>query len=146
LLGCFSWTASVVGAIDKVTHYIVSIAHTPFAMIMLVNLLLLGLGMIIDAISISYLVLPIIMPMLKTYNIDPIWYGVIFVLALAISQATPPVGVNLFTAVGIIKSDIESIAKEAILFVVAGIIALIVVSFIPGLSLYLPIHGGLYSS
>lgn len=86
------------------------------------------------------------MPMLKTYNIDPIWYGVIFVLALAISQATPPVGVNLFTAVGIIKSDIESIAKEAILFVVAGIIALIVVSFIPGLSLYLPIHGGLYSS
>jgi C4-dicarboxylate transporter DctM subunit len=54
------------------------------------------------------------------------------------------VGVNLFTAAGLIHSDLDPIAKEAIPYVIAAIIALIIISVIPALSLYLPVHAGLY--
>jgi C4-dicarboxylate transporter DctM subunit len=114
-------------------------------MIILVNLLLLGLGMVLDAISISYLIMPILIPVLSAFKIDPLWYGVIFISALAIGQATPPVGVNLFTAANLIKGNIDDVAKEAIPFVVMDVIVLIILSLFPILSLYLPVLAGLYS-
>ena len=142
--GIFSWTATVSGVIDRFAQTLVHVSRTPIMFILLVDLLLLGLGMILDAISITYLVVPLIMPVLAAFHIDPLWYGVIFVVALAIGQATPPVGVNLFTAAGLIHSDLDPIAKEAIPYVIAAIIALIIISVIPALSLYLPVHAGLY--
>jgi C4-dicarboxylate transporter DctM subunit len=114
-------------------------------MILLVNVLLLGLGMILDAISISFLILPIVMPVLDTFGIDPLWYGVIFISALAIGQATPPVGVNLFTAANLIESDVDKVAKEAIPFVLAAVVVLVIVSVFPALSTYLPVAAGLYA-
>ncbi|MCD6237852.1 MAG: TRAP transporter large permease [Thermotogae bacterium] len=143
--GMFSWTATVLGIVDKSANAIIGISSNPFIMIILIDLLLLGLGMILDAISISYLVIPLLMPVLRAFHVDPLWYGVIFVAALAIGQATPPVGVNLFTAAGIIHSDLDPIAKEAIPYVIAAAIALVVISLFPVLSLYLPIHAGLYT-
>ncbi len=142
--GIFSWTATVSGVIDQFAHGMMRVAKTPIMFILLVDLLLLGLGMILDAISITYLVVPLIMPVLAAFHIDPLWYGVIFVVALAIGQATPPVGVNLFTAAGLIHSDLDPIAREAVPYVIAAIIALIIISVIPALSLYLPVHAGLY--
>jgi C4-dicarboxylate transporter DctM subunit len=114
-------------------------------MIILINLLLLGLGMILDAISISYLIMPILIPVLAAFKIDPLWYGVIFISALAIGQATPPVGVNLFTAANLVKGDLDAIAKQAILFVIMDVVVLIILSLFPILSLYLPVLAGLYS-
>ncbi|MBW1973138.1 MAG: C4-dicarboxylate ABC transporter permease [Spirochaetes bacterium] len=143
--GIFSWAASVIGIIDKTAQFIVKISPNAFIMILMINLLLLGLGMILDAISISYLIMPILIPVLAAFKIDPLWYGVIFVAALAIGQATPPVGVNLFTAANLIDSDLDPIAKEAIPYVIGAVIALIIISFIPVLSTYLPIKAGLYS-
>ncbi len=143
--GIFSWATSVIGVVDTLANAIVNISPNAIVMIILVNFLLLALGMILDAISISYLVMPILMPVLAAFQIDPLWYGVIFITALAIGQATPPVGVNLFTATNLIKGDLDSVAKEAVLFVVADTIVLIVVSLIPSLSLYLPIKAGLYT-
>jgi C4-dicarboxylate transporter DctM subunit len=70
---------------------------------------------------------------------------VIFISALAIGQATPPVGVNLFTAANLIKGNIDAVAKEAIPFVVMDVIVLIVLSLFPILSLYLPVLVGLYT-
>ncbi|RLB20347.1 MAG: C4-dicarboxylate ABC transporter permease, partial [Deltaproteobacteria bacterium] len=64
---------------------------------------------------------------------------------LAIGQATPPVGVNLFTAANLVKGNLDSIAKEAIPFVVMDAIVLIIISLIPSLSTSLPIKAGLYS-
>jgi C4-dicarboxylate transporter DctM subunit len=143
--GIFTWAASVIGIIDLAANFIITISPNAIVMIILVDFLLLGLGMIIDAISISYLIMPILMPVLAAFKIDPLWYGVIFIAALAIGQATPPVGVNLFTAANLIKGDLDSIAKEAVLFVIMDAIILIILSLIPALSLYLPVKGGLYT-
>ena len=101
--------------------------------------------MFLDAISISYILMPILMPVLKTFNIDPLWYGVVFVVALAIGQTTPPVGVNLFTAANLIGSDLDSLAKEAMWFVAIATVALILFSLVPALSTWLPIKAGLYT-
>mgnify|MGYP001130712059 CR=1 FL=1 len=143
--GLFTWTASVIGVIDLAANFIIGISPNAAVMIILVNFLLLGLGMIIDAISISYLIMPILMPVLAAFGIDPLWYGVIFVCALAIGQATPPVGVNLFTAANLVKGDLDSLAKNAIPFVIVDVIVLIILSLIPALSIYLPVKAGLYT-
>ena len=143
--GIFTWTASVIGVIDLAANFIISISPNAAVMIILVNFLLLGLGMIIDAISISYLIMPILIPVLAAFGIDPLWYGVIFVCALAIGQATPPVGVNLFTAANLVKGDLDSLAKQAIPFVIMDVVVLIILSLFPILSMYLPIKAGLYT-
>ena len=143
--GIFTWTASVIGVIDMAADFIVKVSPTPVVMIILVDLLLLALGMILDAISISYLIMPILMPVLDNFGIDPLWYGVIFISALAIGQATPPVGVNLYTAANLVKGDVDSVAKEAIPFVAASVVILIILSLVPSLSLYLPVLAGLYT-
>jgi C4-dicarboxylate transporter DctM subunit len=143
--GIFSWAASVIGVIDRAAEAIIRISPNAAVMIILVNLLLLALGMIIDAISISYLVMPILIPVLAAFKIDPLWYGVIFISALAIGQATPPVGVNLFTAANLIGGDLDAIAKQAVWFVLMDIVVLLILSLFPLLSLYLPALAGLYS-
>ena len=143
--GIFTWTASVIGVIDKVAQLIVSVSPNAIVMIILIDLMLLALGMVLDAISISYLLMPILIPVLDAFGIDPVWYGVIFISALAVGQATPPVGVNLFTAANLIGSDVDAVAKEAVPYVLMDILVLIILSLLPVLSLYLPIKAGLYS-
>ena len=143
--GIFTWAASVIGIIDLAANAIVKVSPNAVVMIILVNLLLLGLGMILDAISISYLIMPILIPVLAAFHIDPLWYGVIFICALAIGQATPPVGVNLFTAANLVKGDLDSIAKQAIPFVLMDVVVLIILSLVPWFSLYLPVKAGLYT-
>jgi C4-dicarboxylate transporter DctM subunit len=143
--GLYTWAASVTGIIDQAASGIVKVSPNAVVMIILIDLLLLGLGMLLDAISISYLIMPILIPVLAAFKIDPVWYGVIFVSALAIGQATPPVGVNLFTAANLIQSDLDPVAREAFPFVIAASIVLIILSLIPALSLYLPMKLGLYT-
>jgi C4-dicarboxylate transporter DctM subunit len=143
--GIFTWAASVIGVIDKAANFVISISPNAVVMIILINLLLLGLGMILDAISISYLIMPILIPVLAAFKIDPLWYGVIFISALAIGQATPPVGVNLFTAANLVKGDLDAIGKQAISFVIMDVLVLIILSLFPILSLYLPVVAGLYT-
>lgn len=143
--GIFTWTASVIGVIDRVAALIVDVSTNAVIMIILVDLLLLALGMVLDAVSISYLMMPILIPVLHAFSIDPVWYGVIFISALAVGQATPPVGVNLFTAANLIRGDVDAVAKEAIPYVIMDVVILILLSLLPILSLYLPIQAGLYS-
>ncbi len=143
--GIFSWAASTTGLIDAMANFLVAVSPNAVIMIMLVNLLLLFLGMFLDAISISYLILPILMPVLAVFRIDPLWYGVVFITALAIGQTTPPVGVNLFTAANLVGSDIDSVSREVVPYVLVNILVLIILSLVPGISLFLPMTLGLYS-
>ena len=143
--GIFTWAASVIGVIDAAARFIIAIAPNAVTMIILVNLLLLALGMVLDAISICYLIMPLLIPVLAAFQIDPLWYGVIFISALAIGQATPPVGVNLFTAANLIKGNVDGVARQAIPYVLMDVVVLIVLSLVPALVLYLPQKAGLHA-
>lgn len=143
--GIFTWAASVTGVIDALAAFIIKVSPNAVVMVLLVNLLLFALGMILDAISICYLLMPILIPVLSNFNIDPVYYGVIFISALAIGQATPPVGVNLFTAANLAGCEVDEIAREAIPFVLMDLVVLVLLSLLPALSLYLPVWAGLYT-
>jgi C4-dicarboxylate transporter DctM subunit len=143
--GIFTWAASVTGVIDTLADFIIRVSPNAVVMIILVDILLFALGMILDAISISYLLMPILIPVLSAFHVDPVFYGVIFISALAIGQATPPVGVNLFTAANLVGCEVDEIAREAVPYVVMDFVVLIIISLIPALSLFLPEWAGLYA-
>lgn len=136
--GYFSIAASTIGIIDALTRFIVNYSHDALTTILIINLMLLVLGMFLDAISISYLIMPVLMPVLVKFGIDPVWYGVIFITALAIGQTTPPVGVNLFVAANLAETDIDSISKAVVPYVCANVVALVLLSVFPSISLFLP--------
>lgn len=135
--GLFSWTGSVTGLIDSAAAWLAGATDSPFLMALLVSALVLVLGMVMDPISILYLVVPILIPVIHQLDLQPIWFGVTFVSALAIGQATPPVGVNLFTAAGLINQPVDRIAREALPLVGAAILGLIMIALWPSLSLLL---------
>ncbi|NOY75995.1 MAG: TRAP transporter large permease [Kiritimatiellaeota bacterium] len=136
--GYFSLAASTIGVIDSLTNFILTRSADALTTILMINLLLLVLGMFLDAISISYLIMPVLMPVLAKFGIDPVWYGVIFITALAIGQTTPPVGVNLFTAANLAETDIDSVSKAVVPYVCANVAALVILSLFPSISLFLP--------
>jgi len=107
-------------------------------MLLLVNAVLLLAGCFIDAISIYLIFVPILMPILPTLGVTPLHFGVIMCVNLAIGQATPPVGVNLFVACGISKVPLDRIARSVVPFILAEIAALLVITYIPALSETLP--------
>jgi C4-dicarboxylate transporter DctM subunit len=135
--GLFSWTGSVTGLIDTTAEWLIGATGNPYVMALLVSALVLVLGMFMDPISIMYLVVPVLIPVMNSLDLHPIWFGVTFVCALAIGQATPPVGVNLFTAAGLIRQPVDAIAREAIPLVAAAVLALIVIALWPSVSLVL---------
>ncbi len=138
LAGIFSWVASAIGVIDATTHFILSLSKNPHVILILANIVILIAGMFLDAISIYYVFLPIFVPIMMHFGWDPLWFGVVMTVNLAIGQVTPPVAVNLYVGANISGSSLEDIAREAIPLIIAAVIALLVISFVPSLSLYLP--------
>ncbi len=141
--GIFSWTGSTLGLMDKITGFILSIGKSPVIAIFMINVLLLIAGMFLDAISIYFIFLPILLPVLDRFGWNYLWFGVIMTINLAIGQITPPVGVNLFVAANIAKVDFEDISKAAVPFIIAAFSALILLMYTPFLTTYLPKAWGL---
>jgi len=140
----FSIASAVLGVIDTIAETIIQIAKSPIVILLLANGAILIAGMFLDAISIIYVFMPIFMPILVHYQIDPLFFGIIFVIALAIGQITPPVAVNLYVAANLTKSTLDEIAREILPYLLAAIIALIVLTFLPQISLLIPVKSGLY--
>jgi len=140
----FSIASAVLGVIDTIAETIIQIAKSPIVILLLANGAILIAGMFLDAISIIYVFMPIFIPILVHYQIDPLFFGIIFVIALAIGQITPPVAVNLYVAANLTKSTLDEIAREILPYLLAAIIALIVLTFLPQISLLIPVKSGLY--
>lgn len=140
----FSIASAILGVIDIMASAIISIAKTPIVVLLLANLAIIIAGMFLDAISITYVFMPIFMPILDYYNIDLLFFGILFVVALAIGQITPPVAVNLYVAANLVKSTLDKVAKEVWIYVIAVILGLIFLTFFPQISLYIPVASGLY--
>jgi C4-dicarboxylate transporter DctM subunit len=94
--------------------------------------------MLLDAISIYYVFLPLLMPLMKQFGWDPVWFGVMMTVNLAIGTITPPVAVNLYVASNISKASMDEISRWVIPFFLALVAALLLVTYIPALSLWLP--------
>jgi C4-dicarboxylate transporter DctM subunit len=143
--GIFSIVESNLGIIDAAGNFVVSVSKSPIAFLLLVDLVLFIAGFFLDAISILYVIMPIFLPVLAAFKIDPLFFGVMATVALAIGQITPPVAVNLYVTSNLIKKPLDQTSKEIWPFVAFAVIGLLVITFFPKLSLLLPIASKLYT-
>ena len=136
--GLYGWLGATVGIIDRIARALLAVSENPIVILLIINVILLFAGMLLDAISIMYIFLPILMPVMRTFGWDPIWFGVIMTINLAVGQVTPPVAVNLFVGARISGLSMEKIARPAIPLVIASVLALAVLCAFPNLTLFLP--------
>ena len=136
--GLFSWAGSTMGIMDRAAAALVGFSKNPVVILLLLNAMLLVAGMLLDAISIYYVFLPILLPLMKQFGWDPVWFGVMMTVNLAIGTITPPVAVNLYVASHISGAPMTEISRWAMPFVVALVAVLLLVTYVPALSLWLP--------
>jgi C4-dicarboxylate transporter, DctM subunit len=110
----------------------------PWHFLVLVNLLLFVLGMFLEVFSVLLIALPVLLPMLDTFGIDPIHFGMIIVINMELALLTPPVGLNLFILASITKAPLAEVIRGITPFAVLLLILLIVIMAFPQLSLWLP--------
>lgn len=122
---------------EMMTDMITGSVSSKFVLLILINLLLLFVGMIMDTTPAILILTPILLPIVQSYGMDPIHFGIMMVVNLAIGFVTPPLGVNLFVASTITNIKMEEIIKSAIPFIIAFMVVLVLITFIPQLSLAL---------
>jgi len=122
----------------KVTMFFLSISENKYVFLLLVNILLLVLGTFMDLAPMLLICTPIFMPVILKLGIDPVHFGMIMIVNLGIGLITPPVGPTLFVGCAIGKVTIEQVSKELWPFYGAMCIALLLVTYVPAISLWLP--------
>ncbi|PID16119.1 C4-dicarboxylate ABC transporter permease [Sporosarcina sp. P34] len=122
----------------QISDVMLSISDNKIIILLLINIILLIAGMFIDAISAYYIFIPILLPIVLLFDVDPTVFGVFMTVNLAIGLFTPPVGLNLFVAAGISNTSIGQISKGVLPFVVSSIIILLLITYIPQISTFLP--------
>jgi C4-dicarboxylate transporter DctM subunit len=134
----FAWLITTQGIAAQLASALVGISSNRIVILLFINVLLLIAGCFIDAVSAYYILLPILMPVVYSLGINPVAFGVIMTVNLAIGQITPPVGVNLYVACGIAKISLKEITKHLTPFLVAALVSLMLITYIPQISLWLP--------
>ncbi|WP_165175218.1 TRAP transporter large permease subunit [Desulfovibrio sp. ZJ369] len=122
---------------ERIASAILNLTANKIAILLLINVLLLWVGTFMEALAAIVILTPILLPLVTKVGVDPIHFGVIMVVNLAIGFVTPPVGVNLFVACGITKQKIELVSRAAMPFILTMLAILLLVTFWPTLSLYL---------
>lgn len=136
--GLYSWVASTVGLVEKGSAILLSVSDNEWIVLFMINIILLLAGMLLDAISIYYVFLPFMMPIMAHFGWDPIWFGIMMTVNLAVGQVTPPVAVNLYVGANISGLSMEAISKSALPLIFAALLALVVIILFPQLSTFLP--------
>ncbi|MYL35257.1 TRAP transporter large permease subunit [Pontibacillus yanchengensis] len=110
----------------------------PIMFLLIVNILLFIAGQFMEPTAIITILAPILFPVAMGVGIDPIHFGIVMVVNMEVGMITPPVGLNLYVASGITKMPLVDVTKSALPWLVAVVIGLILVTYIPAISLWLP--------
>jgi len=132
------WVLTMEQIPEKVATLMLSISTNKWIIMGMILVLLLFVGMFMDIAAALIILGPILHPLAVDIGFDPLHFGIIMVLALNIALMTPPVGACLFVACGISRLTIEQLSREIFPFIIMVVIALLIVTFIPGISLFLP--------
>lgn len=134
----FAWIVTTEGVTVSASQSLLSLSDSRIVILLMINVILLIAGCFIDAISAFYIFTPILLPVVTKLGMDPVVFGIVMTVNLAIGQITPPVGVNLYVACGISKISLKDISSGLWPFLIASLIALLLVTYIPSISLWLP--------
>ncbi len=134
----FSWLLTAERIPDAIAAGILGLTQSKIAVLMLINVLLLIVGCLMETQAAIIILTPIFLPIVTELGVNPVHFGIIMVVNLAIGMSTPPLGVNLFVACGVAKITIEQIIKAIVWLLVANIIALLLVTYIEPVSMFIP--------
>lgn len=135
--GLLGWILTSEQIPHQVAQSFISFTDNPIVFLLLVNVFLLIVGMFFETSASVIILAPILAPIAIALGIDPIHFGIIMVVNLAIGMVTPPLGVNLFVACQVGKVQLVPISRAATPFIMVLIIDLLLISFLPQLSLFL---------
>lgn len=134
----FGWILTNAQVPHKIAAGFTAMTSNPFVFLMLVNVLLLFIGCLLNASAAVVILTPILLPVALQLGIDPVFFGVLMVVNLAIGCITPPVGLDLFVVSSITKISIDRIMKDITPYLVALLVVLVILTWLPGIILFLP--------
>jgi tripartite ATP-independent transporter DctM subunit len=134
----FGYMMTILQIPAKATQFFLSVSDNKYVFLLMANILLLLLGTFMDLAPMLLICTPIFLPVIKTLGIDPVHFGMIMILNLGIGLITPPVGPTLFVGCAIGKVTMEQVSKELWPFYGAMCLALLLVTYVPAISLWLP--------
>lgn len=134
----FAWMMSYLQVPGMITDALLNLSENPIIIMLIVNLILLFLGTIMDMAPLILIATPILLPVVRSIGMDPITFGVVMMLNLGVGLLTPPVGSTLFVGCSIGNAPIEKIAKSLMPFYAVLVIMVLLLSFVPALTLWLP--------
>jgi len=142
LASVFAWASSTLGTFDNLAKSLLGFGASEIVMLLMIQLLLLIAGMFLDAISIYFIFLPLLIPIAVHFNWDLVWFGIIITMNMALGQFHPPLGVNLMVTCRMAGISMESTIPWVIWMVAAMAGTMLLVTFVPDLALWLPRHLG----
>ncbi len=134
----FGWMLTNLQIPHRLGEFVVSITSSPLMFLMALNILLLIAGTMVNASAAVVILTPIFLPVAKTLGIDPLFFGVLMVVNLAIGCITPPVGLDLFVASAITKVPIERVMKASLPYLYALLVTLVILTIFPWFITVLP--------
>ncbi len=123
---------------QKLTSGLLNITSNKYLMLMIINVLFLILGMFIEGGAAMIILAPLLVPVVKNLGVDPVHFGLITIVNIMIGGITPPFGSMMFTTCSITGCPLDQFVKEAIPFIIALLVSLLLVTYIPAISLILP--------
>ena len=133
--GVFVWLLTVNGVPVKLTTWIDSLGLPKWLLLLAINLLLLLIGAILEPISAILVFTPLLKPLVEAMGVDPIHFGIIMTVNLSIGMFTPPFGMNIFVFQAMFNENLGTVYRGLIPFALVNVVALLLITFIPGLSL-----------
>ena len=138
----FSWVLIQQQIPNAILQALLGISSETWVVLLIINVVLLILGMFIEGIALMIIAYPVLMPVVLSLGIDPIHFGVILVLNLMIGLVTPPVGLCLYVVAGVARIPIAEISREIWPYLLGLIVSLLLITFVPAISLWLPNYFG----
>jgi len=138
LAAIFAYAVATLGLADPVVHAVQALGLGSAGTLALLGVLMLLIGVFLDGVSIFLIFLPLLAPLMKLFGWDPVWFGVLLVMVVAIGQFTPPMAVNLLVACRLASVRIEQTVPWVGWLVASFVVATMLVAFFPELALCLP--------
>jgi len=136
--GMFGWLLIYIRAPQAIVEALTALSSSPAVILLIINVILLVLGFFMEGIAIMLLTVPIFIPVLAKFGIDPVHFGVVMTLNLMIGLLTPPVGMVLYAVSTIAKVPVVRLAWELVPFMIVLGVVLMLITYIPGLVTWLP--------
>jgi C4-dicarboxylate transporter DctM subunit len=134
----YGWLLAREGVPQLFTNLFLSISREPWAILLMLNVMLLLLGCLMETTALLVILTPVLMDLVTQVGIDPVHFGVVFTLNLMIGLLTPPVGMTLYVMVSLAEVSVAEFTRECAIFMLALLVVLILITYIPGLVTFLP--------